>query len=108
MIPSAVMKKLWIGLGLAWGLTTGCAAPVGISNPTMIPPDAVAQCREQCNRTGLVLGSVVIMANHLGCVCNPANSPTACTNAAAGGAAGAMAQIVDEEAAKQQTQHAAH
>jgi hypothetical protein len=68
----------------------GCTAPVGVRNVS-VPPDAAATCASQCNGIGLSLSSVVIMAEHVGCVCGaaPAAAP-----AAPGAAAGGMAAIM--------------
>ncbi|MBN2194380.1 MAG: hypothetical protein JW751_16305 [Polyangiaceae bacterium] len=54
----------WLGVG---SVLVGCVAPVG--SRIRIPRDAAAKCAEQCERTGMELSAVAIMAENIGCVC---------------------------------------
>ena len=92
------MKKwqaIRIGLGMALSVWTGCAATVGTHGGIYVPKDAAAQCVDQCRNAGMLLNSMVVMANTVGCVCSPANAPATACNAA--GAAGGVAAIMEEE-----------
>lgn len=83
--------------------TLGCFAPVGVSGPTVVvPTDTGAQCRAQCSTAGMELSAVVIMANHVGCVCQPAGSTTPSTVTASAAAQGAMVTIMLQEQEQQQ------
>lgn len=93
-------------------LVSACHAPVGVKNHS-IEPDSTQQCASQCGQIGLVLDSVVIMAESLGCVCRPAAAPVSpsagSTGAAAGGVAAIMLQQEQEAAtARANTSTAKH
>jgi hypothetical protein len=93
------MKK-WqlLGIGLMLGMWTGCAAIVGTSSGVYVPKDSGARCVAQCQNTGMVLSSMVVMANNVGCVCAPVSAPaTACSPAATSGAAGGLAALMMQE-----------
>lgn len=93
---------------------TGCAARVGTSGAVYVPKDSAAQCAAQCQSTGMVLSSMVVMANNVGCVCSPAGAQaTACPNAATGGAAGGLAALMmtqhdDEDQQRRSQQRSRH
>lgn len=79
------MKSLVCLLAL---VAAGCAAPVGLRNASL-PKDAAGTCASHCQEIGLVLSSVVIMAENVGCVCS-----TTSQSSAPGAAAGGMAAIM--------------
>ena len=84
-----------------------CHAPVGVKNRS-IASDSTQQCVSQCGEIGLVLDSVVIMAESIGCVCRPAAAPGSPTAGATGAAAGGVAAIMlQQEASAAQANAAA-
>jgi hypothetical protein len=110
-------------------LLTGCTAAVGVAGSISVPQDSPAQCTKICSDMGTTLSAVVVMANNVGCVCNPPNTqastapppsppasnPPASTSAPATNAppssrsasvAGGMAAIVMQEQAQRQQSHA--
>jgi hypothetical protein len=95
-----MMKSIALCLGL---LSAGCPAMVGTGGAIYVPKDAATTCAGHCNEIGLPLGSVVIMANSVGCVCNAA-PPAAASGATAGGMAALMMQ--EQERRRQQSQQA--
>lgn len=61
-----VVSLLFAALPLA-----ACVAPVGTSGFISVPPDAAQTCAGRCQSIGLRLTAVAIMANNVGCVCQP-------------------------------------
>ncbi len=94
---------------------TACRAPVGVSG-TSVPKDGAQQCSDVCQQMGTTLADIVVMANNVGCVCEPprhaaqgsaeqqhdANRLTARFTASAAG--GLAAELMAEEAQRQQQQ----
>lgn len=72
-----------------------------------VPPDAAKTCAEQCGSIGLRMSAVAIMANNVGCVCQPrqAVSDEAAESGGTAATAG-MTTILLEEADQQQRQAA--
>jgi hypothetical protein len=81
-------------------LGSGCAATVGTTSNVYVPPTAAGTCQAQCQGIGLDLGAVVVMANNVGCVCQPRGTSTAKASSAA--VAGGMAAIMQAEQQSQQ------
>lgn len=80
----------------------GCSAHVG--STAAIPDNANGTCEEQCAEVGMHLGAMVVMANNVGCVCEPGDSGKTSRAAALGG----MATIaILEEQQRQAAQAAA-
>jgi len=52
---------------------TSCVAPVGVEGVS-VPPDSAKICARHCDTIGMRLSAVAIMANNVGCVCQP-NEP---------------------------------
>src|SRR4051812_39243714 len=103
------MRKLLV-LCLVLG-SFACPATVGTYGAIYVPRDAAVTCSAHCASIGLPLGSVVIMANSVGCVCNaapplagspPGALPTA-DNAQAAASAGGMAALMLEKQRHQST-----
>lgn len=86
-------------------LLMGCVAPVGVSGAISIPRDAGNNCAEQCGQIGMKLSAVAIMANHIGCVCQPADGAHASQGAAPAGMA-TIAMLEQQEQDRQQQQRA--
>lgn len=82
-------------------LVIGCAASVGVQDNT-IPHDAAQTCENQCQRIGLQMSAVALMAETVGCVCRRADSDAPSESAAA--SAAGMATIVLQQAQHQQQQ----
>jgi hypothetical protein len=89
----------------------GCMAPVG--SKLTVPPDAADTCASQCGSIGLRMTAVAIMANNVGCVCQPAGDAAPATAdqadpassaATAGGMATIMLEQQHERQQAQQTQ----
>ncbi|MCR9159239.1 MAG: hypothetical protein ACE37F_09025 [Nannocystaceae bacterium] len=83
-----------------------CTAPVGVTGPSTVPADGVAQCDAQCGTMGLQTTAVVVMAGRIGCVCERAGS-AARTGEESAGLAGGMAAIVQQEEQQQASAAAA-
>jgi hypothetical protein len=88
---------------LSFPLVLGCAAPVGVSGGVSIPRDARNNCAEQCSQIGMQLSAVAIMANHIGCVCQPADGAHASQGAAPAGMA-TIAMLEQQEQERRQQQ----
>lgn len=93
------------------GISAACRpAPVGVDTAPM-SKDSGQACASQCASLGLVLDSVVLMAEHVGCVCRPPTpqpgAPGAVTRGPAGAAAGAMTVVLARQAAAAQQATAA-
>ncbi|MEM1030909.1 MAG: hypothetical protein AAF928_11400 [Myxococcota bacterium] len=72
-------------------LATGCMARVG--SDISVPPDAARTCSEQCEDIGLQMTAVAIMANTVGCVCQPRETEGGVNRAAATGVAAGLTTI---------------
>jgi len=81
----------------------GCPATVGTSGMVSVPPDAGRTCETYCEDLGMDLGAVAIMANVVGCICEPkgGGSATGSASTAAG-----MASIMLQQKQQQQQQSA--
>lgn len=90
------------GLLLLFG--NGCVARVG--SDLSVPPDAAGTCAAQCSSIGLQMTAVAIMANNVGCVCQPPARMGAGPQAGATGATAGMATIMLEQEEQQRRQAA--
>jgi hypothetical protein len=82
----------------------GCVAPVGVSGLS-IPRDAGNVCSQQCRSIGMNLSAVAIMANNIGCVCQPsAGGPPVATLGASSAAGMATISMLNEQQQEQQQQ----
>jgi hypothetical protein len=83
----------------------GCVAHVGVS-ALSIPPDTGNLCSRQCGTIGMHLSAVAIMANNIGCVCQPiAGGPPVApmgASSAAGMATIAMLRAQEEQYEQEQ------
>ena len=79
---------------------SACMATVGV-DARSIPPDAAQTCARHCQTIGMRLSAVAIMAENVGCVCQPAAAPVASAEAAGefGTPAGGMTTIAAQQAA---------
>ena len=83
----------------------GCVAPVGVSGALSIPHDAGNICSQQCRSIGMNLSAVAIMANNVGCVCQPsAGGPPVATLGASSAAGMATISMLNEQQQEQQQQ----
>ena len=94
---------------LACSLSFSCAAKVGAYGVVKVPEDGQQQCDAQCSTMGMSTGAVVIMANVVGCVCEPAEDASASETDRSdqtvdSALAGGMAAIVLQRAQQQQQQ----
>jgi hypothetical protein len=80
----------------------GCQASVGIAGAISVPKDATFRCAAICSGIGLSLASVVVMANNVGCVCEPPPTSAAPERKAASATGGMAAILLAEEAERQQ------
>ena len=97
------MSKLLVPVALVLASQLGCVAPVG--SRVQVPEDAATTCSQQCSNIGLTMTAVAIMANNVGCVCQPRSSSPATTTATQSAAAGGgMATLMIQEQAQQQNQ----
>ncbi|MGH1343518.1 MAG: hypothetical protein ACRBN8_18300 [Nannocystales bacterium] len=93
-------KHLGVAVALLAGLT-GCPAVVGTSGLTTVPPDAGKTCTTHCNTIGMDLGAVAIMANNVGCVCQPRTTQADASAAVSAGMVTIMIQRQQEEQQQQ-------
>ncbi|MGF1509290.1 MAG: hypothetical protein ACFB9M_07290 [Myxococcota bacterium] len=89
--------RVWL---LALGAGAACAAPVGVRQ-LRVPSDGAETCQKHCGKMGLELGAVAIMADNVGCVCQPVGTNTS-TNA--GAVTAGMATVMLQNAAELQRQ----
>ncbi|QSQ16258.1 hypothetical protein [Myxococcus landrumensis] len=68
-----------------------------------VPKERVSECKTICTDIGMELGSVVIIRNSAGCVCQVPGATQSQQSASA--VAGGVAIIEEEEAASQQQHH---
>ncbi|WP_342381378.1 hypothetical protein NVS55_17160 [Myxococcus stipitatus] len=68
-----------------------------------VPKERVSECKTICTDIGMELGSVVIIRNSAGCVCQMPGATQAQQSASA--VAGGVTVIEAEEAANQQNRH---
>ena len=96
---------LSVGMALAALLATGCVAKVGAED-VRVPDNSADICTNQCSSIGMRLSAVAIMANTVGCVCQPAQAAalSAAEAAESGTAAAGMATIMMQRRAAQQQQ----
>lgn len=89
-------------------LTVSCMAQVGAAATAGVPRDAATTCASYCTDMQMTLSAVVVMANNVGCVCNPTKTATMEDKAAA--SAGGMAAILaaEEEQRQQETIRTSH
>ena len=79
--------------------SAACTAPVG--SKLDVPADAAATCAGHCEEIGMRLSAVAIMADNVGCVCEPrsgAVSPSAARETATS-AAGMATILMQQQAA---------
>ncbi len=93
-------KNLGVAVALLAGLS-GCPAVVGTSGLITVPPDAQKTCQTHCDTIGMDLGAVAIMANNVGCVCQPKSTQA---DASAAVAAGMVTIMVQRQQEQQQPQ----
>ena len=91
-----VMVTVALGLG-------ACHVQEPVAPSLDVPRDGAQVCARHCGTMGLALGSVVLVASKMGCVCVPPPGPGQSVVGGAG-AVSALAFIADEEAAAQQQQ----
>ena len=89
-----------VGLLMALLSLSACMATVGV-DARSIPPDAAQTCARHCQTIGMRLSAVAIMAENVGCVCQPAGAPAASAPAAGefGTPPGGMTTIAAQQAA---------
>lgn len=98
----AGMPRRRIGLlSLLVATLAGCVTPVGASGGYHVDKQSGSVCSEQCAEIGMQLSAVAIMANNVGCVCQPAARPQAAVESAP---AAGMATIMLIERARQAQQ----
>jgi hypothetical protein len=94
---------------------TACQAPVGVAGANSVPKDGAAQCADVCHQMGTTLADIVVMANNVGCVCEPRGAAPASPTGAAGpgtptaryaaAAAGGLAAVVMAEQQQAQSNY---
>lgn len=91
-----------MAVALLAGLS-GCPAVVGTSGLTTVPPDAGQTCQTHCDTIGMDLAAVAVMANNVGCVCQPKNTQADASSAVAAGMVTIMIQRQQEQQQQQQS-----
>jgi hypothetical protein len=86
------------GFAVVTLLVAACSATVGTGGIVSVPSDSQDTCKTDCSDIGMTLASVVIMANQVGCVCNPKGGTTSHDQAAAAAGGGMAAVLAEEEA----------
>ena len=84
-------------------LAVGCMAPVGAST-TSVPKDGATECASQCAVMGLKLAAVAIMANNVGCVCQPPPGAQGQGEKAVGPAGMATLVLLEQQRQQQEQQ----
>jgi hypothetical protein len=70
-----------------------------------VPSDSAATCAGICHGIGTTLSAVVVMANNVGCVCNPPGAPAAHVESGrAASVAGGVAAVLAAEEQQRQAQ----
>jgi hypothetical protein len=95
--------RIVVALTVALGLGA-CRVQEPVAPSLEVPRDGAQVCANHCATMGLALGSVVLVANKMGCVCVPQAGPGQSSAVDGAGAVSALAFIADEEAAAQQQQ----
>jgi hypothetical protein len=54
---------------------TGCGVARVGAQATSIPQDAAQTCSNQCRQVGMKLSAMAIMAETVGCICEPTGAP---------------------------------
>ena len=92
--------RKWAGIVLLLSTLSACEATVGV-NAVTVPRNAAQTCAFHCQSIGLQLAAVAIMANNVGCVCQPGAAPPAAPPTAGmlTAPAAGMATIAMQEAA---------
>jgi len=82
-------------------LSFGCfhTATVGTSESVSVPADARESCEMLCEKIGMRLGAVAIMANNVGCICDLRETVDQATTSAV---SAGMATVSIQEIARQQ------
>jgi hypothetical protein len=83
----------------------GCTAQVGSS--LTVPDDAGQTCKDHCSAIGMTLSAVAIMANNVGCICEPVGNSDGAVAREASSVAGGMTVVLMEEEERRRTQAAA-
>ncbi len=102
--PSTRIGPVAAAAGLLLFSATGCFARVG--SDISVPPDAAGTCAAQCSSIGLQMTAVAIMANNVGCVCQPPSRMGGQSQAGGTGATAGMATIMLEQEDQQRRQAA--
>lgn len=100
--------RIVVAAVLALGIGA-CRVQEPVAPSMEVPRDGAQVCAAHCGTMGLALGSVVLVANKMGCVCVPPAGPGPTAAVDGAGAVSALAFIADEEeeeAQRQQQQHA--
>ena len=99
--------RIVVAVTVALGLGA-CRVQEPVAPSLEVPSDGAQVCANHCATMGLALGSVVLVANKMGCVCvpppGPGQSGPGQSVVGGAGAVSALAFIADEEAAAQQQQ----
>lgn len=98
------MKNLGMMVALLAGLSGCSTALVGTSELVKVPPDAGKTCTTYCDTIGMDLGAVAIMANNVGCVCQPRSTLPDTSAAVSAGMVTIMIQREQEERKQQRQQ----
>lgn len=95
--------RIVVAVTVALGLGA-CRVQEPVAPSLEVPRDGAQVCANHCGTMGLALGSVVLVANKMGCVCVPPPGPGQSSAVDGAGAVSALAFIADEEEAAQQQQ----
>jgi hypothetical protein len=98
MSPSRATHLLLAALVFA---LSGCTAMVGTGGPVSVPKDSQQQCRSHCEGIGMSLAAVAIMANNVGCVCEPPGKATGGESAAITAGMATIAMQVQQQQQQQ-------
>ncbi|NUP06784.1 MAG: hypothetical protein HOW73_12080 [Polyangiaceae bacterium] len=75
---------------------SACKATVGVGGMVDVPSDSATTCKTHCESIGMKLGAVAIMANNVGCVCQPPDQPAPSNAAVTAGMATIAMQDAEE------------
>lgn len=99
-------------LRLQWGILalalSGVACTASVGSEIAVPPDAAQMCAEQCEAIELRMTAVAIMANTVGCVCQPRSATGADVAHQTASTAAGMSTIMLQREAEQRRQASHH
>jgi hypothetical protein len=83
-------------LGLMAAAASACVSGPRNGPRRGVTPETAQECVDACNAMGLRMQSVVLVAGHSGCVCEPGDAPRSDARSGAGAAVNAMVALQED------------